>query len=102
VANFKKYSNYFADSALLSIRGIQRSLKMRLLVLSAAIAATVLGVLPASAEIVVREGGTGVVVSDHDRGHDRDWRRHHADCRDVRVRTRENGHVVFKMRHTCN
>jgi len=75
---------------------------MRLLVLSAAIAATVLGAVPASAEIVVREGGAATAVG-HDRDHDRNWRHHHADCRDVRVRTRgADGRVVFRMRHPCN
>ena len=80
---------------------------MRLLVLSAAIAATVLGVLPASAEVVIRagEGGVGVHERDGDRDRDRnrgEWRRHHADCREVRVRTRlDNGRVIFKTRRTC-
>lgn len=73
---------------------------MRLLVLSTAIAAVVLGALPASAEVVVRAGDAAVVVG---HGHDRNWRNHHADCRDVRVRTRlPNGRVIFKIRHTCN
>jgi Ni/Co efflux regulator RcnB len=78
---------------------------MRLLVLSAAIAATVLGVLPASAQIVIQERGDRAVVREHmdrDGDHDRDWRRHHADCREVRVRTRlDNGRVIFKTRRTC-
>ena len=83
---------------------------MRLFVLSAAIAATVLGVLPASAEIIVRSGGDGIVVRDHDRdrgewnrGHHRDWRRSHAECREVRVRTRTpSGRIVYRMQRSCN
>jgi hypothetical protein len=73
---------------------------MRLLVLSAAIAAVVLGALPASAEVVVRAGDAAVVVGQK---HDSNWRHHHADCRDVRVRTRlPNGRFVMRVRHTCN
>jgi len=72
---------------------------MRMLVLSAAIAATVMGALPASAEVVLRAGDAAVVVG-HE--HDRDWRRHHAECRDVRVRARmPDGRVVVRVRHTC-
>ncbi|MFZ0844830.1 MAG: hypothetical protein WAM62_03500 [Pseudolabrys sp.] len=76
---------------------------MRLLVLSAAIGAVVLGALPASAEVVLRAGDAAVVVGhEHDHDHDRNWRRHHADCRDVRVRTRmPDGRVVVRVRHTC-
>ena len=37
---------------------------MRLFVLSAAIAATVLGALPASAEIIVRSSGDGILSWD--------------------------------------
>jgi hypothetical protein len=86
---------------------------MRLLVLSAAIAATVLGALPASAEIIVRSSGDGIVVRDHDRDGDhdrrdfgrshRDWRRSHAECREMRVRTRSpSGHIVYRMQRSCN
>ena len=79
---------------------------MRLLILSAAIAATVLGALPASAQVVVQE--RGVVVREHsDRGRDEGrrhdgWRHHHADCRVVRVKTRlPNGNVIIKTRRSC-
>ena len=76
---------------------------MKILVLSAAIAATVIGALPASAEVVVREGGNRVVVGQHhDYGRHEGWRRHHADCRVVRVKTRlPNGNVIIKTRRSC-
>jgi hypothetical protein len=75
---------------------------MRLLVLSAAIAATVMGALPASAEVVIRadEGGAAVHERDGVR-HDNNWRNHRAECREMRVRTRENGHIVFRTRSSC-
>jgi hypothetical protein len=83
---------------------------MRLLVLSAAIAATVLGALPASAQITIQDRGDRdrVVVREHsDRGRHEgwrhnNWRRHHADCRVVRVKTRlPNGNVIIKTRRSC-
>lgn len=82
---------------------------MKFLVMSAAIAATVIGALPASAQgVVVREGSDRVVVREHrDYGrhegwrHD-GWRRSHADCRVVRVKTRlPNGNVIIKTRRSC-
>jgi hypothetical protein len=79
---------------------------MRLLILSAAIAATVLGALPASAQVVVQE--RGVVVREHsDRGREEGrrhdgWRRAHNECRVVRVKTRlPNGNVIIKTRRSC-
>jgi hypothetical protein len=80
---------------------------MKILVLGAVIAATVIGAMPASAQVVVREGGARVVVGDHDRGRHEGWRhegwrRHHADCRVVRVKTRmPNGNVIIKTRRSC-
>ncbi len=83
---------------------------MRLLVLSAAIAATVLGALPASAQIVIQERGDRdrIVVRErmdngrHEGRRDNSWRRHRADCRVVRVKTRlPNGNVIIKTRRTC-
>lgn len=81
---------------------------MKLLVLGAVLAATVIGALPASAEVVVRGGGDGVVVREHsDYGRHEGWRhegwrRHHAECREVRVRTRlANGTVIYKTRRSC-
>ena len=76
---------------------------MRLFVMGAVIGATVLGVLPASAQGMMRDRDDGVVVRHMDRDHDRDWRRHHADCRVVRVRTRlPNGNVIIKTRRSCD
>lgn len=79
---------------------------MKLLIIGAAIGAMLLGALPASAEIVVRERGPAVVVGGgHHYGwrarHD-GWRRHRAECRVVRVKTRlPNGNVIIKTRRTC-
>lgn len=81
---------------------------MRLLVLGAVLAATVMGALPASAQIVIQErGDRDRVVVRHDNGrHEgwrhRSWRRDHADCRVVRVKTRlPNGNVIIKTRRSC-
>lgn len=85
---------------------------MKFLVMSAVIAATVIGALPASAQVVVQERmgdhGARVVVREHsDRGRHEGWRhegwrRHHADCRVVRVKTRlPNGNVIIKTRRSC-
>jgi hypothetical protein len=81
---------------------------MKILILSAAIAATVIGALPASAQVVIREGGSRVTVREHyDNGRHEGWRhegwrRHHADCRVVRVKTRlPNGNVIIKTRRSC-
>ena len=82
---------------------------MKKLILCAAIAATVMGALPASAQVVIRErSDAAVVVRDRDGDRDgwrhrRDWRRHHADCRVVKVRTRlANGTVIVKTRRSCS
>ncbi len=80
---------------------------MKLFVMGAVIAATVMGALPASAQVVVQERmgdrGTRVVVREHsDNGRHEGWRRHHADCRVVRVKTRlPNGNVIIKTRRSC-
>jgi hypothetical protein len=80
-------------------------MKMKILVLSAAIAATVLGVIPASAQVVIKErvGGDRVVVRQHtDSGRHHGWRRSHADCRVTKVKTRlPNGNVIIKTRRSC-
>jgi hypothetical protein len=76
---------------------------MKLFVLSAVVGATLLGALPASAEIVVRDRDDAVVVRHMDRGRHEGWRYHHADCRVVRVRTRlANGDVIVRSRRTCD
>ena len=76
---------------------------MKLLVLGAVLAATVMGALPASAEVVVRGGSDGVVVREHrDEGRHEGWRRHHAECRVIHVKTRlPNGNVIVKTRREC-
>jgi hypothetical protein len=87
---------------------------MKYLVMSAVIAATVIGALPASAQVVVQERmdrgdrHERVVVREHsDRGRHEgwrhnSWRRSHADCRVVRVKTRmPNGNVIIKTRRSC-
>jgi uncharacterized protein YcfJ len=71
------------------------------IILGIAMGALLLGVLPASAEVVVRERDNGVVVR-HDRGHHYGWRNHRAECQTVRVRTRlPNGDVIVKTRSSC-
>lgn len=74
---------------------------MKFIALGTAMGAFLLAALPASAEIVVREGDNGVVVR-HDRGHHYGWRNHRAECQTVRVRTRlPNGDVIVKTRSSC-
>src|SRR5450830_1859866 len=86
----------------------QRRLQMKLFVLSTVIGATLLGALPASAQIVIRDRDDAVVVRhmdrDHmDRGRHEGWWNHRADCRVVRVRTRlSNGDVIVRSRRTCD
>ena len=78
---------------------------MKLLILGAVIGATLLGALPASAEVVVRAGENGVVVRerDHDGWRRDNWRRHHAECRTVRERiTTPHGRVIIKTHRTCD
>ena len=77
---------------------------MKLLVLGAVLGAMVVGVLPASAEVVIRDRDDGVVVREHmDRGRHEDWRRHHAECKVVKVRTTlPNGNVIVKTQRTCD
>jgi hypothetical protein len=78
---------------------------MKLLVLGAVLAATVMGALPASAQVVIQERShrDRVVVREHmDRGRHEGWRRSHAECRVVRVKTRlPNGNVIIKTRRSC-
>jgi hypothetical protein len=78
---------------------------MKLLVLGAVLAATVMGALPASAQVVIQERGDRdrVVVRERmDNGRHNGWRRHHNECRVVRVKTRlPNGNVIIKTRRSC-
>ena len=74
---------------------------MKSIILGTAVGALLLGVLPASAEVVVRERDNGAVVR-HDRGHHYGWRNHRAECQTVRVRTRlPNGDMIVKTRSSC-
>ena len=79
---------------------------MRLLVLSAMLGAVALSAIPASAQVVIQEPDRGAVVvrdRDHDNmGRHEGWRSHHAECREVRVRTRlPDGRVIVKTRRSC-
>lgn len=80
---------------------------MKKLILCAAIAATVMGALPASAQVVIRERGDAVVVRERDGDRDgwrhrNEWRRRHNDCRVVRTRTRTgNGTVIIRTKRIC-
>ena len=77
---------------------------MKLAIMGAVIAATIIGALPASAEVVVRAGDNGVAVGErHDSGwRQRDWRHHRAECRTIRTRTvTPSGRVVIKTRRSC-
>lgn len=84
---------------------------MRLAILGAALAATIAGTIPVSAQTVVRDRDDDSVVvrehrDDHDgwrRDHHRGWWRHHAECRVIHVRTRlPNGNVIVKTRQNCD
>ena len=78
---------------------------MKLLVLGAVLGAMVMGSLPASAQIVVQDRDRdSVVIREHsDRGRHEGWRRHHAECKVVKVRTHlSNGNVLIKTRRTCD
>ncbi len=76
---------------------------MRLAILGAVIGATLLGALPASAEVVIRAGQGGVAVHERDSyRHRNDWRRHHAECRVVRERiVTRSGRVIIRTHRTC-
>ncbi len=70
---------------------------MKLAIVGVLLGVTVLGVIPASAEIVDRDA---VVVHE---GHHYGWRHHYAACRVVKVRTTlPNGNVLVKTRRTCD
>jgi hypothetical protein len=75
---------------------------MKMLIIGAAVGATLLGASPATAQVVVRDRGDAVVVHrDHYRGHHYGYRAH-ADCRTVRVKTRTpSGNVIIRTRRVC-
>jgi hypothetical protein len=66
---------------------------MKSFILAAAVGALALStVVPANAVVVVKERRGAVVIH----------KRHHADCRVVKVRTRlPNGNVIVKTRRSC-
>ncbi len=75
---------------------------MRMVVLCAALGGMLASVIPASAEVVVRDRDNVVVREHVDNDHHHGWWRHHAECRTVRVRTQlPNGNVVVKTRQSC-
>jgi hypothetical protein len=75
---------------------------MRMVVLCAAVGMALASVVPASAQVVIRDRNDVVVREHVDRGHHYGWYRHHAECRVVKVRTRlPNGDVIVKTRRSC-
>lgn len=83
---------------------------MKIAIMGAIIAATVISALPASAETVIRAGENGVVVGERHNDswrhreyrHHREWRRHRAECRTIRSRTvTPSGRVIIRTRSTC-
>jgi hypothetical protein len=75
---------------------------MRMVVLYAAVGLALASVVPASAQVVIRDRNDVVVREHADRGHHYGWYRHHAECRVVKVRTRlPNGDVIVKTRRSC-
>ncbi|MCX7297149.1 MAG: hypothetical protein NTU64_09780 [Hyphomicrobiales bacterium] len=76
---------------------------MKFAIMGAVLAATVISALPASAEVVIRAGESGVAVGERHRdSRHNNWRRHHAECRTVRTRTvTPSGRVIIKTRRTC-
>ena len=83
---------------------------MKMLAYGLACAAVLTFAVPASAQIVVRDGhrdsGVSVRIGDGDRHHSRQRyqaRNSHAECRVIKTRThRPNGTVVIKTRRICN
>ena len=76
---------------------------MKSVVLGAAVAVTLTAIVPASAQVTVRDR-EDVIISDHEHGWNRhrSWYRDRAECRTMRVRTRlPNGKVVIKIRRSC-
>jgi hypothetical protein len=82
---------------------------MRLAIMGAVIGATLVGALPASAEVVIRAGEGGVAIHERDgyrhrdeyRGHRR-WHRAYAECRVVRERiVTPSGRVIIRTHRRC-
>lgn len=83
---------------------------MKLAIMGAVFAATIISALPASAQVVVRTDSNGVVVSQRhnddwrrrENMRHREWRRHRADCRTIRTRiVTPSGRVIIKTRRSC-
>jgi hypothetical protein len=76
---------------------------MKALMICAAAGALLAGALPASAEVVVREGGVVVRTDNHHRaGYHHVYHRSYASCRVIKVKTRRaNGTVVIRTRRVC-
>lgn len=73
---------------------------MRLAILGAAMAATILGILPVSAQVVIREHDGDAAVVMHRHHH---WWHDRAECRTAYVRTvLPDGRVIVRTRHTCD
>ena len=83
--------------------GTTEELDLKFAIMGAVLAATVISALPASAEVVIRAGESGVAVGERHRdSRHNNWRRHHAECRTVRTRTvTPSGRVIIKTRRTC-
>jgi len=79
---------------------------MKLIALTVAAAATLFTVLPASAQVEIRERGDSARVTVNEghhmnRGHHYGWRNHHADCRVVKVKKRVGHRVIIKTTRMC-
>lgn len=76
---------------------------MKSVVLGAAVAVTLTAIVPASAQVTVRDR-EDVIIRDHEHGWNRhrSWYRDRAECRTMRARTHlPNGKVVIKIRRSC-
>jgi hypothetical protein len=86
--------------------GETKEAEMRMVVLCAAVGATLMAAIPASAQVVVRDRDDIVIRDrDHDSGwwhRHHGWYRNHAECGTVRVRKQlPNGNVIVKTRRSC-
>jgi hypothetical protein len=93
--------NNIAPAEFCSDRRSTQENKMKLLIIGAALGATLLGALPASAEVVVRENGV-VVRTDNGYHQNNSYHRSYASCRVIKVRKHlPNGNVIIKTRRVC-